>query len=138
MTTTMKAAVVPAAGARWVREDVPKPEAGPHQALVRIHASGVCYTDALLAQAGLSFRPFPLVLGHGDGTPDGVVGYRTQAPAAAARTGASGQRAGGGPNARSAAAITVRAATTFPTPPMITPSPNGSARPTARASCRVT
>ena len=62
--STMKAAVVPAAGAHWTLQDVPKPEAGPHQVLVKIHACGLCYTDALLAQDVLSFRPFPIVLGH--------------------------------------------------------------------------
>src|SRR5215510_2310485 len=62
--TTMKAAVVPGKGEHWVLGDVPKPEAGPHQVLVRIHACGLCYTDVLLAQATLSFRPFPFVLGH--------------------------------------------------------------------------
>jgi alcohol dehydrogenase/propanol-preferring alcohol dehydrogenase len=32
--------------------------------LVKIHACGVCGTDLWLAQGALSFRPFPLVLGH--------------------------------------------------------------------------
>jgi len=64
MTTMMKAAVVPAKCEHWVLQEVPKPEAGPHQVLVKIHACGICYTDLLLAQATLSFRPFPMVLGH--------------------------------------------------------------------------
>lgn len=87
--TTMKAAVVPAAGAHWTLADVPKPEAGPRQVLVKIHASGLCYTDALLAQATLSFRPFPIVLGHegvgevvavGDGVTTRKVGDRVGLP----------------------------------------------------------
>ncbi|MBO4252425.1 alcohol dehydrogenase catalytic domain-containing protein [Streptomyces griseorubiginosus] len=61
---TMKAAVVPEANAPWVLQDVAMPTAGPHQVLVRIHACGVCYTDALLAQGVLTLRPFPMVLGH--------------------------------------------------------------------------
>ncbi|MDT3445105.1 MULTISPECIES: alcohol dehydrogenase catalytic domain-containing protein [unclassified Pseudofrankia] len=40
------------------------PVAEPHQVLVRIHASGICYTDGLLAQMVLSFWDFPFVLGH--------------------------------------------------------------------------
>ncbi|MFD5570016.1 alcohol dehydrogenase catalytic domain-containing protein [Streptomyces cadmiisoli] len=61
---TMKAAVVSEANAPWVLQDVSKPTAGPHQVLVKVHACGVCYTDALLAQGVLSLRPFPMVLGH--------------------------------------------------------------------------
>src|SRR5262245_48670970 len=60
----MKAAVVPEAKAPWELRDVPRPEAGPHQVLVKIHACGLCYTDALLAECVLSFRPFPMILGH--------------------------------------------------------------------------
>src|SRR5262249_15315218 len=45
MTTMMKAAVVPAKCEHWVLQEVPKPEAGPHQVLVKIHACGICYTD---------------------------------------------------------------------------------------------
>lgn len=62
--TTMKAAVVHSPGAAWVLEDVPRPAVGPHQVLVRIHACGICYTDALLAQDVLHFRDYPLVTGH--------------------------------------------------------------------------
>ncbi|MDG4824339.1 alcohol dehydrogenase catalytic domain-containing protein [Asanoa sp. WMMD1127] len=60
----MKAAVVPEVDAPWELRDVPMPAAGPHQVLVRIHACGLCYTDALIARGVLSFRPFPMVLGH--------------------------------------------------------------------------
>src|SRR5262249_45163873 len=60
----MKAAVVPEKNAPWELRDVPMPEAGPHQVLVKIHACGLCYTDALMVQGVLSYRPFPMVLGH--------------------------------------------------------------------------
>ncbi|MEV4537456.1 alcohol dehydrogenase catalytic domain-containing protein [Asanoa sp. NPDC049518] len=60
----MKAAVVPEVNAPWELRDVPMPSAGPHQVLVKIHACGLCYTDALMARGVLSYRPFPLVLGH--------------------------------------------------------------------------
>ena len=41
----MKAAVVPAARARWEVKEVPTPEPGPNQVLIRIRASGLCYTE---------------------------------------------------------------------------------------------
>jgi Alcohol dehydrogenase GroES-like domain len=60
----MKAAVIAAANARWELRDRDVPEPGPHQVLVRIHACGICGTDLWMAQGKLSYRPFPLVLGH--------------------------------------------------------------------------
>ncbi|TQS43494.1 zinc-binding dehydrogenase [Cryptosporangium phraense] len=60
----MKAGVVSEPHAAWELRDVPKPEAGPHQVLVKVHACGVCYTDSLLAENVLNFRPFPLIPGH--------------------------------------------------------------------------
>ena len=41
----MKAAAVPAIGSSWQIKDVPQPQAGPNQVLVKMHASGICYTD---------------------------------------------------------------------------------------------
>ena len=41
----MKAAVVPAVGSLWQIEDVPQPQPGPNQVLVKMHGSGICYTD---------------------------------------------------------------------------------------------
>ncbi|SNS93513.1 alcohol dehydrogenase/alcohol dehydrogenase, propanol-preferring [Asanoa hainanensis] len=85
----MKAAVVPAVNAPWELRDVPLPSPGPHQVLVRIHACGLCYTDALMAQGVLSYRPFPMVLGHegvgevvavGDGVTARKVGDRVGLP----------------------------------------------------------
>src|SRR5215813_427599 len=61
---TMKAAVVSQVNGPWVLQDVPMPKAGPHQVLVKIHACGVCYTDALLARGTIKLREFPMVLGH--------------------------------------------------------------------------
>jgi alcohol dehydrogenase/propanol-preferring alcohol dehydrogenase len=60
----MQAAVVEEANARWELRDRPVPEVGPDDVLVKIHACGMCGTDLWLAQGALSFRPFPLVLGH--------------------------------------------------------------------------
>src|SRR5437660_827300 len=41
----MQAAVVPAVSSSWQVKDVPQPQPGPNQVLVKMHASGICYTD---------------------------------------------------------------------------------------------
>ena len=41
----MQAAVVPAVNGSWQVKDVPQPQPGPNQVLVKMHASGICYTD---------------------------------------------------------------------------------------------
>ena len=41
----MRAAIVPSVNAAWVVKDVPTPEPGATQVLVKIRASGICYTD---------------------------------------------------------------------------------------------
>ena len=41
----MKAAVVPAVSSSWQIKDVPQPQPGPGQVLVKMRASGICYTD---------------------------------------------------------------------------------------------
>jgi alcohol dehydrogenase len=59
----MKAAVVPAASSSWQIKDVPQPQPGPNQVLVKMHASGICYTDVHLT-LGHFPGPFPRILGH--------------------------------------------------------------------------
>jgi dehydrogenase len=59
----MKAAVVPAVNARWEVREMPTPEPGPTQVLIRIRASGLCYTDVHIASGALGVK-FPHVLGH--------------------------------------------------------------------------
>lgn len=59
----MKAAVVPAVKSRWEVKEVPTPEPGANQVLIKIHASGMCYTD-VHQTAGELPGPFPRVLGH--------------------------------------------------------------------------
>jgi alcohol dehydrogenase len=61
--TSMHAAVVPAVRARWQLNDVPVPDPGPNQVLIRIHASGLCYTDVHQTNGDLP-GAFPRVLGH--------------------------------------------------------------------------
>jgi len=59
----MQAAVVPAANTSWQVKDVPQPELGPNQVLVKMHASGICYTDVHMT-LGHFPGPFPRILGH--------------------------------------------------------------------------
>jgi D-arabinose 1-dehydrogenase-like Zn-dependent alcohol dehydrogenase len=59
----MKAAVVPAVNSSWQIEDVPQPKPGPNQVLVKMHASGICYTDVHQTLGHLP-GPFPRTLGH--------------------------------------------------------------------------
>jgi D-arabinose 1-dehydrogenase-like Zn-dependent alcohol dehydrogenase len=64
MPETMQVAIVDAPGAEWKLIERPVPQPGPHEVLVRVHAGGLCFTDAWMASGTLSFREFPLVLGH--------------------------------------------------------------------------
>ena len=59
----MRAAVVTAVNGPWEVKDVPQPEPGPNQVLVKMHASGICYTDV---HQTLGHIPgaFPRILGH--------------------------------------------------------------------------
>jgi alcohol dehydrogenase len=59
----MKAAVVTAKGGPWEIRDVPDPKIGPGQVLVKMHASGVCFSDV---HETLGHLPgsFPRILGH--------------------------------------------------------------------------
>jgi len=59
----MKAAVVPAVSSSWQIKDVPQPQPGSSQVLVKMHASGICYTDVHQTLGHLRGR-FPRILGH--------------------------------------------------------------------------
>jgi alcohol dehydrogenase/propanol-preferring alcohol dehydrogenase len=61
---TMRAVVVAEPDAEWRLEHRSRPDVGPNDVLVRVRACAICGTDLWLAQNKLSFRPFPLVLGH--------------------------------------------------------------------------
>ncbi|MFJ8778210.1 NAD(P)-dependent alcohol dehydrogenase [Streptomyces sp. NPDC102476] len=63
MPTTTRAAVVESGGAPFTLSDVQLDEPGPHEALVRMVATGLCHTDLGVASGGLPF-PLPGVLGH--------------------------------------------------------------------------
>ncbi|HYL16919.1 MAG TPA: alcohol dehydrogenase catalytic domain-containing protein [Terriglobales bacterium] len=59
----MKAAVVPAVSGKWEVKEVPTPKPGPNQVLIKIHASGLCYTDVHITNGALPTQ-FPRTLGH--------------------------------------------------------------------------
>ncbi|MGW2719221.1 NAD(P)-dependent alcohol dehydrogenase [Streptomyces sp. NPDC001492] len=63
MSITTRAAVVESGGAPFALADVELDEPGPHEALVRMVATGLCHTDLGVASGGLPF-PLPGVLGH--------------------------------------------------------------------------
>lgn len=61
----MKAAVVPEFGAPLEVRDVPVPDPGPGQVLVKIEASGLCHTDIHAARGEWPVKPkMPLIPGH--------------------------------------------------------------------------
>src|SRR5678810_1062389 len=59
----MKAAIVQEVHGKWQLKDVPTPKPGPDQVLIKMHASGICYTDVHLTEGVLPAR-FPNTLGH--------------------------------------------------------------------------
>lgn len=59
----MRAAIVPSVNSAWVLREVPAPEPGPNQVLLKIHASGICYTDVHQTRGELPGL-FPRTLGH--------------------------------------------------------------------------
>ncbi len=65
----MRAALVEAANRTPVVKDIPIPEIGPRDALIKMQACGVCFTDLRIVEGGAG-RTVPLVLGH---EPVGVV-----------------------------------------------------------------
>ena len=59
----MKAAVVPKIDSQWEVKEVPAPEPGPNQVLIKIHASGLCFTDVHQTRGEIP-GTFPRTLGH--------------------------------------------------------------------------
>ena len=59
----MKAAVVLGVNAKWEIKDIPMPEPGINQVLIKVRASGVCFTDIHQTRGELP-GAFPRVLGH--------------------------------------------------------------------------
>lgn len=59
----MKAAVVPAVNSNWEVKEVPTPKPDANQVLIKIHASGLCYTDVHITHGDIPTQ-FPRTLGH--------------------------------------------------------------------------
>ena len=59
----MQAAVVRAVSGPWEVKDVPQPQPGPNQVLVKMHASGICYADVHETLGHIPGQ-FPRILGH--------------------------------------------------------------------------
>lgn len=59
----MRAAVVPSVRGKWEVKEVPTPNPGPSQVLIKIRASGICYTDVHQTRGELP-GDFPRILGH--------------------------------------------------------------------------
>ena len=54
----MKAAVVPSVNGKWEVKEWQTPKAGPNQVVIKVHASGLCYTDVHITHGMIpnSFR----------------------------------------------------------------------------------
>jgi len=61
---TMSAMVLPAAGKPLELREVPVPQPGPDQVLLRVHACGVCRTDLHIVDGELTQPKLPLIPGH--------------------------------------------------------------------------
>ncbi|WAL75784.1 alcohol dehydrogenase catalytic domain-containing protein [Kitasatospora sp. YST-16] len=59
----MKAAVIPALNATWELRDIPTPKAEPGQVLIKVHATGICFTD-IWTTRGAAGDVFPNTPGH--------------------------------------------------------------------------
>jgi alcohol dehydrogenase len=59
----MLAAVVPSVNGEWKVKEVPTPQPGTNQVLIKIHASGICYTDVHITKGALGVK-FPHTIGH--------------------------------------------------------------------------
>jgi propanol-preferring alcohol dehydrogenase len=64
MTQNMRAMLFNGSGQKLLASNIARPEPGPGQLLVRIHACGVCRTDLHVLDGELAQPKLPLVLGH--------------------------------------------------------------------------
>src|SRR5436309_13582918 len=60
----MRAMVLKRPGEPLLLEDLPRPEPGPGEILLRVRACGVCRTDLHIFDGELDRPKLPLVLGH--------------------------------------------------------------------------
>ena len=84
----MLSSVIPSVNAKWEVKEIPTPQAGTNQVLIKIHASGICYTDVHITKGGLGVK-FPYTIGHepageivaiGEGVTTRKVGDRVGVP----------------------------------------------------------
>jgi alcohol dehydrogenase len=59
----MLAAVVPSINAKWEIKEVSTPQPRANQVLIKMHASGICYTDVHATKGALGVK-FPYTIGH--------------------------------------------------------------------------
>jgi alcohol dehydrogenase len=59
----MLAAVVPSVNEKWEVKEVSTPKPVANQVLVKVHASGICYTDVHATKGALGVK-FPYTIGH--------------------------------------------------------------------------
>jgi len=85
----MKAAVVPKIGGKWEVKEVPTPHPATNQVLIKMHASGLCYTDVHITEGHLPIGGFPRTIGHepageivevGEGVTSRKIGDRVGVP----------------------------------------------------------
>jgi len=60
----MRAVVLEAPGEPLCAMEVPVPQPGPEQVLIRVHACGVCRTDLHIVDGDLTSPKLPLIPGH--------------------------------------------------------------------------
>jgi alcohol dehydrogenase len=87
-SSEMLAAVVPSVNAKWEVKEVSTPKPGANQVLIKMHASGICYTDVHATKGVLGVK-FPYTIGHepageivelGEGVTTRKVGDRVGVP----------------------------------------------------------
>jgi alcohol dehydrogenase, propanol-preferring len=76
----MRAMVLDAPGQRLRSVEVPQPEPGDGQRLIRVHACGVCRTDLHIQDGDVRCSHWPLVLGHQIVGTDVATGERVGVP----------------------------------------------------------
>jgi len=85
----MKAAVVPKIGGKWEVKEVPTPHPATNQVLIKMHASGLCYTDVHMTEGHVLTGAFPRTIGHepageivevGEGVTSRKIGDRVGVP----------------------------------------------------------
>src|SRR5262245_50367756 len=59
----MLSSVIPSENAKWEVKEVPTPQPDINQVLIKIHVSGICYTNVHTTKGGLGVK-FPYTTGH--------------------------------------------------------------------------